>query len=167
MDQRVPTSERLPLIGLVADQTSVLIRAIAQPSLVQFVTRVALAIPFWRSGILKWDGFLQLSDNTVTLFTDGFMLHLLGGPYHFPAPDVMAFISGSGEILFPILLVFGFATRFAATGLLFMTCIVELTVPEGWPIHMTWAAMALGLMAWGPGRLSLDYGIRCLSRARR
>jgi hypothetical protein len=42
------------------------------------------------------------------------------------------------EIIFPILLVFGFATRFAALGLLFMTAIVELTVPEGWPIHITW-----------------------------
>ena len=30
------------------------------------------------------------------------------------------------------------------------------TVPDGWPIHITWAAMALGIMAWGPGRISLD-----------
>jgi putative oxidoreductase len=44
-----------------------------------------------------------------------------------------------------------FATRFAALGLLFMTVFVELTVPDGWPIHFTWAAMALGIMAWGPG----------------
>ena len=57
---------------------------------------------------------------------------------------------GCAEILFPALLVFGVATRFAATGLLFMTGIVELTIPDGWPIHITWAAMALGLMAWGP-----------------
>jgi uncharacterized membrane protein YphA (DoxX/SURF4 family) len=77
----------------------------------------------------------------VLLFSDEFMLHLPGGPYHYPAPAVFAFISGCGEILFSILLVFGLATRFAATGLLFMTCIVELTVPDGWPIHITWAAM--------------------------
>jgi len=38
-----------------------------------------------------------------------------------------------------------------------MTLVVELTVPDGWPVHITWAAMALGIMAWGPGRLSLDY----------
>jgi putative oxidoreductase len=37
-----------------------------------------------------------------------------------------------------------------------MTCVIELTVPEGWPIHLTWAAMALGIAAWGPGRLSID-----------
>ncbi len=149
-------------IGVLADRLSGIVRLIAQPSLVQFVMRFGLAVPFWRSGILKWDGFLQLNDTAVLLFSDEFMLHLPGGPYPFPAPALMAFLSGTAEILFPVLLVFGFATRFAATGLLFMTCIVELTVPDGWPIHITWAAMALGIMAWGPGRLSLDYAIRRL-----
>lgn len=27
----------------------------------------------------------------------------------------------------------------------------------GWPIHITWAAMALSLMAWGPGKASVDH----------
>jgi putative oxidoreductase len=114
-------------IGLLVDRASRLVQAIASPSLIQLVMRVALAVPFWRSGILKWNGFLNLSDTAVTLFTDEFMLHRPGGQYHFPAPTVTAFLSGCGEILFPILLVFGFGTRFAALGLLFMTSIVELT----------------------------------------
>lgn len=130
--------------------------AVALPSLVLLVLRFALAVPFWKSGILKWDGFLRLSDTAVTLFTDEFMLHLPGGPYPYPAPALMAFLSGCAEITFPILLVLGFATRFAALGLLVMTLIVELTVPDGWPIHLTWAAMALALIAWGPGFFSLD-----------
>jgi putative oxidoreductase len=159
-DQKIPAGAKLRPVALLAEKASLLVRAIAQPSLVQLVLRVALAVPFWRSGILKWDGFLQLSDTAVTLFTDEFMLHLPGGPYPFPAPTVMAFLSGCGEIIFPVLLVLGFATRFAALGLLLMTAIVELTVPEGWPIHITWAAMALGIMAWGPGRISIDYLIR-------
>jgi putative oxidoreductase len=58
---------------------------------------------------------------------------------------------------FPVLLVLGIGTRFAALGLLLMTCVIELTVPEGWPIHITWAAMALGIAAWGPGAISLDH----------
>src|SRR5467141_5343599 len=142
------------------DQAVGIIRWIAQPSLAQLVLRLALAVPFWKSGILKWSGFLQLSDAADTLFTDEFMIHLPGGPYPYPAPTVFAFLSGSGEIIFPILLVLGLATRFAALGLLFMTVIVELTVPDGWPIHITWAAMALAIMAWGPGRASLDHAIR-------
>jgi putative oxidoreductase len=147
-------------IDMLVDRLISIIQTIAQPSLVQLVMRIALSVPFWRSGINKWDGFLQLKDTTVLLFSDEFMLHLPGGPYHYPAPAGFAFLSGCGEVLFPILLILGFATRFAATGLLFMTCMVELTVPDGWPIHVTWAAMALGIMAWGPGRLSLDYRIR-------
>src|SRR5271156_1973196 len=147
-------------VGALADRLSGIVRLVAQPSLVQLVLRLALATPFWRSGVLKWDGFLQLNDTAVDLFTSEFMLHLPGGPYPYPAPALFAFLSGCAEISLPILLVFGFATRFAATGLLFMTCIVELTVPDGWPIHITWAAMALAIMAWGPGRLSLDYAIR-------
>ncbi|WP_448956091.1 DoxX family protein [Labrys neptuniae] len=143
----------------LAAKANALIQAIAQPSLVQLVMRIALAVPFWRSGILKWDGFLRLNDTAVYLFSDTFMLHLPGGPYPFPAPAVVAFLSGCAEITLPILLVLGFATRFAALGLLIMTLIVELTVPDGWPIHITWAAMALSLMAWGPGKLSVDHCI--------
>jgi putative oxidoreductase len=148
----------LQLFGLVGRAIGV-IRAIARPSFVQLVLRIALAVPFWRSGILKWSGFLQLNDTAVLLFSDEFKLHLPGGPYSFPAPEVMAFMSGSVEILAPIFLVLGLATRFAALALLVMTCIVELTVPDGWPVHLSWAAMALSIMAWGPGRLSVDYGI--------
>jgi len=134
-----------------------LARTIAQPSFTQLVVRFALAVPFWKSGMLKWAGFLQLKDTAIYLFTSEFKLHLPGGPYDYPAPAVMAFLSGCAEIILPTLLFFGFATRFAATGLLLMTFIVELTVPDGWPIHITWAAMALAVMCWGPGRLSIDY----------
>jgi putative oxidoreductase len=159
IDEHYGATERFRL-GHLVDQASHLVQTVATPSLVQLVMRLALAVPFWKSGILKWDGFLKLSDTAVTLFTDEFMLHLPGGPYHYPVPAVMAFLSGCGEITFPVLLVLGLGTRFAALGLLVMTFIVELTVPDGWPIHLTWAAMALGIMAWGPGRISLDHLIR-------
>jgi len=150
----------LAFVVRFVDRVEGVVRAAAAPSFVQLVLRFALAVPFWKSGILKWDGFLQLNDTAVTLFTDEFRLHLPGGPYPYPAPTVMAFLSGCAEITLPILLVFGLATRFAALGLLVMTLIVELTVPDGWPVHITWAAMALAIIAWGPGRLSLDSVIR-------
>jgi putative oxidoreductase len=166
-DQRLSAGGSLPPLRLLIERANHLVQTIATPSIVQLVLRVALAVPFWRSGILKWGGFLKLNDTAVTLFSDEFMLHLPGGPYHYPAPTVMAFLSGCGEITFPILLILGLGTRFAALGLLFMTLIVELTVPDGWPIHLTWAAMALGIMAYGPGRVSLDHLIgRALSPER-
>ena len=145
-----------PALGLMAKARR-LAEGIAQPWFVQFVLRIALAVPFWKSGILKWDGFLQLKDTAVYLFADEFQLHLPGGPYPFPAPSVVAFLSGCGEVLLPVLLVLGLGTRFAALGLLAMTCVIELTVPDGWPVHLTWAAMALAIAAWGPGRLSVDH----------
>jgi putative oxidoreductase len=161
-DDRGAVRERIRPFAVLVEKANDLVRAIAQPSFVQFVTRIALAVPFWRSGVLKWSGFLQLNDTAVYLFSDEFKLHLPGGPYPFPMPADFAFLSGCGEIIFPILLVFGFATRFAALGLLVMTLIVELTVPDGWPVHITWAAMALSIMAWGPGKLSLDAGLKYL-----
>lgn len=163
-DRRVTAIEELQPIALLAAKASELIQMVAQPSFVQLVMRLALAVPFWKSGILKWSGFLKLSDTAITLFSYEFMLHLPGGPYHYPVPTVMAFLSGCGEVTFPVLLVLGFATRFAALGLLLMTIIVELTVPDGWPVHITWAAMALGIMAWGPGRVSIDHLARNVFR---
>jgi putative oxidoreductase len=142
--------------GVLVRRVNAAIRGVAQPSLTQLVLRVALAVPFWRSGVNKWDGFLQLNDVAVLLFSSEFKLHLPGGPYPFPAPGPMAFAAGSAEILLPILLVIGLATRLAALGLLVMTIVVQLTVPTGWPLHLTWAAMALAVMARGPGRFSLD-----------
>lgn len=163
-DRQVAALGELQPVAHLAAKAGELIQTVAQPSFVQLVMRLALAVPFWKSGILKWNGFLKLSDTAVTLFSDEFMLHLPGGPYHYPVPLVMAFLSGCGEVTFPVLLVLGLATRFAALGLLFMTIIVELTVPDGWPVHITWAAMALGIMAWGPGRFSTDHLTRNLFR---
>ena len=157
LERRTTGSGRWQEIGRLVEWVNASIRAIAQPSLTQLVLRFGLAVPFWRSGVNKWDGFLQLNDVAVLLFSSEFKLHLPGGPYEFPAPAVMAFAAGSAEILLPVLLILGLATRFAALGLLGMTLVVQLTVPSGWPIHLTWAAMALGIMAWGPGRVSLDY----------
>jgi putative oxidoreductase len=157
IEQRAGAGGRLGSVAVLVDRASHWVRLIAQPSLVQLVLRLALAVPFWRSGILKWDGFLQLNDTAVTLFTDEFKLHLPGGPYPFPAPTAMAFLSGCAEVTFPVLLLLGLGARFAALGLLFMTLIVELTVPDGWPIHLTWAAVALAIMAYGAGRLSFDH----------
>src|SRR5712675_2842373 len=114
IDRHAAPGEPLRTVGLLADKASQLVQMVATPSLVQLVMRLALAVPFWKSGILKWNGFLKLSDTAVTLFTDEFMLHLPGGPYHYPMPAVIAYLSGRSEILFPVLLVLGLATRFAA-----------------------------------------------------
>ena len=69
--------------------------------------RVALALPFFKSGLTKWDGLLSLSPAASFLFEDEFKLHILGRAYDLPAPDLLALASGSAEIVFPILLILG------------------------------------------------------------
>jgi putative oxidoreductase len=80
IEQQAAEADRFGPAAVLVDRATRAIQLIAQPSLVQLVLRCALAVPFWRSGILKWDGFLQLNDTAVTLFTDEFKLHLPGGP---------------------------------------------------------------------------------------
>lgn len=119
--------------------------------------RVALAVPFFKSGLTKWDGFLTLSNGARFLFTQEFSLHIFGQQYPYPAPILTATLAGVGEIVLPILLVLGLGTRFAALGILAMTAVIQLTVPEGWAnFHLPWAAMALTLAVYGGGPLALD-----------
>ena len=127
------------------------------------VARVALALPFFRSGLTRWDGFPKLTDATIYLFEEEFKLHIFGGEYSVPVPDLVAFMTGMAEIALPILLVLGFATRLSALGLLAMTGVIQLVVPDGWiNFHLYWAALALSIIAMGPGPLSLDHLIKMI-----
>jgi putative oxidoreductase len=122
--------------------------------------RIALAAPFFKSGLTKWDGFLSLSPAAVFLFEDEFKLHIFGHVYDFPAPAAVALIDAIAEIVLPVLLVIGLATRFSALALLAMTAVIQLAVPEGWAnFHLPWAALAVAIVAFGPGALSLDRAI--------
>ncbi|WP_425301961.1 DoxX family protein [Rhizobium favelukesii] len=125
------------------------------------VLRIALALPFLRSGLTRWDGFLSLSPGTLFLFEEQFRLHIFGGEYVLPAPDQLALLTATAEIVLPILLIFGLATRFAALSLLVMTGVIQLVFPDGWAnFHLYWAALALGVIAIGPGAISGDYLLR-------
>lgn len=136
----------------VLDLTARMALLLAPPLL-----RVALAVPFFKSGLTKWAGFLSLSPAAEFLFSDEFKLHIFGQAYSFPLPALVAWVDGIAEIVLPILLVVGLATRFSALGLLVMTAVIQLVVPEGWAnFHLPWAALAVAIIALGPGALSLD-----------
>jgi putative oxidoreductase len=127
-------------------------------SLTMLALRFALATPFWFSGLTKWDGFLNLSFGAKTLFAEEFKLHIFGAEIPYPAPELMATLSGAAEVTFPVMLVLGLGARYAALGLLGMTAIIQLTVPDGWAnFHLAWGSMALAVMAFGPGKIALDY----------
>ncbi len=126
-------------------------------SLPMLALRCAVAVPFWYSGLTKWDGFLNLSFGARQVFANDFKLHIFGNEYPYPMPELFATLSGLGEVCLPVLLVLGIGTRYAALGILAMTAIIQLTVPDGWAnFHLAWASMALAIMTFGPGRFSLD-----------
>jgi putative oxidoreductase len=132
-----------------------LLAAIPQ-SLPLLALRIALAIPFFNSGLTKWDGFLTLSTGARYLFEEEFRLHIFGSQFPYPMPLAMAAAAGIAELLLPILLVLGLFTRYAALGLLAMTAVIQLTIPDGWAnFHLPWAAMALTLVVYGGGRIAL------------
>jgi putative oxidoreductase len=118
--------------------------------LIALAARVFPAAVFWQSGQTKVAGW-HLKPSAIALFATEYQLPIID-------PTAAAYLSALGEHLFPVLLVLGLATRFAALGLLFMTAVIEIFVyPGAWPIHGVWATCFLLLIARGPGDISLDH----------
>ena len=154
MNQSTARMKSLPilLVAMILKYIRRIARLVAPPML-----RIALALPFLRSGLTRWDGFLSLSPATLYLFENQFNVHVFGAAYRFPMPDALAHLVAVAEIILPALLIMGCATRFAALALLTMTAVIQLVFPDGWAnFHLYWASLALGIMALGPGELSLD-----------
>ena len=122
-------------------------------SLVSLALRWFVGWQFFKAGLIK------LSDWSATraLFHD---------LYHVPVlpPDVAAVMGAGGELTFPILLFVGLLSRPAAFGLFFVNLMAVISYPDlftfecpaGINDHFYWGAMLLVVMAFGPGRLSLD-----------
>ncbi|UPG92659.1 DoxX family protein [Luteibacter aegosomatissinici] len=127
-------------------------------ALAPIAVRIALALPFLRSGLTRWDGWFSLSPATTYLFEEQFQLHVFGAQVAIPWPDQVAWLVACAELALPVLLLAGLATRAAALGLLIMTAVIQLVFPDGWAnFHLYWAALALAAMALGAGPLSLDW----------
>jgi putative oxidoreductase len=156
----MPAFDGQRLLGILG-RAEAMLQRLTPSSLASLALRFALAVPFFKSGLTKWDGFLQLSDTPVLLFTEDFKLHLFGQTYDYPFPTLMAWGSSLGEIILPTLLVLGLFTRFSAVGILLMTAMIQLTIPDGWAnFHLPWAAMALAIIVIGPGKVALDTLLR-------
>lgn len=114
--------------------------------------RLFVARDFFLSGLTK----IRDWDTTVALFTD---------EYHVPVlPPELAAIGGTfGELFFPVLLVLGLGTRFAAFG---MSMVNIMAVVSYWHVlmdlepaiaqHVTWGILLLVTLFHGPGKISLD-----------
>jgi putative oxidoreductase len=119
---------------------------------VQLAMRGGLAGIFLSSARTKVEGFLSVSENTFYLFEEDYHLPLLD-------PEIAAYLATYAEHLLPILLILGLGTRLAALGLFAMTLTIQIFVyPDAFlSTHFGWFALALGVMAYGPGKLSIDH----------
>lgn len=122
-------------------------------SVALLLLRVALAGVFWRSGQTKVveGSILSIDPSQYDLFASEFSGLPLDPVFAVP-------LTTYAEHFFPVLLLFGFATRFSAGALLVMTLVIQIFVfPDAWwPVHSLWAAMAAILIVRGGGLFSLD-----------
>ena len=124
-------------------------------SLIQLGMRVSMGFVFFNAGLIKARSF----EFTVKLFTDEYHLPLL-------PPELAARLAMTMELVVPLFLFAGLATRLATLPLLAMTLvIVTLVYPASWVESLLWGSVLVTLLTRGPGVFSLDYLIeRYLSK---
>lgn len=122
-------------------------------ALISLALRWYVGWQFFKAGLIK------VSDwgATTALFHD---------LYHVPVlpPELAAVMGASGELAFPALLFLGLFSRPAALGLFLVNLMAVISYPDLFTFecpaaindHGFWGAMLLVLIAFGPGRLSLD-----------
>lgn len=125
-------------------------------SAMSLAIRLYVGWQFFKSGLIK------ISDwsSTLALFRDEYQVPLL-------PPETAALLGTAGELTFPILLFVGLLSRPAALGLFAVNLMAVISYPQlfkfecpaGLQDHFYWGALLLVLVAFGPGRLALDYWI--------
>jgi len=118
-----------------------------------------LALRLYVSSVFLRSGIIKISDwsATLALFHDEYKVPLL-------PPDVAAVVGAFGELAFPVLITLGLAGRFGAAGLFVVNAMAVISYsqlwgfdcPAGIHMHFVWGAIALALVLFGPGSLSLD-----------
>ena len=118
------------------------------------VTRAYVAWQFLKSGWLKIADW----ETTQFLFEEEYQVPLV-------SPMLAAVAGTFGELVFPVLLILGLLTRYAATGLFAVNVIAvvayaHVLLGEGFEAalgqHYLWGLMLLVVLVFGPGRLSID-----------
>lgn len=113
------------------------------------LARLYVGKAFFLSGLTK----LRDWDITLLLFTEEYKVPLL-------SPEVAAVMGTAGELVLPVLLVFGLAGRFAALGLSVVNVVAVLSLSEIAPAamqqHITWGVLLAALVLYGLGKWTID-----------
>ena len=116
----------------------------------QLAPAVLLIIRLWIARVFFLSGLVKIEDmeTTVALFADEYQVPVL--------PPVFAAYSATlFELLCPILLVLGLATRAAVLPLLAMTAVIQFTYDQNIQ-HYYWAMLLAMLLTHGAGAWSAD-----------
>ncbi len=143
-------AETLAARSSFSDRVADMLAAALPLSFLLLIQRLGVAAIFFLSGRTKVSGWFTVTDEAVELFRSEYALPLL-------SPEVAAHAAALAEHVFPVLLVLGLGTRYAALALLGMTLVIQIFVyPDAWPTHLSWAGLLLPLIALGGGRVALD-----------
>jgi putative oxidoreductase len=95
--------------------------------------------------------FWNVTDSTFLLFDFEYGIPLISS-------ELAAYLGTFGEFFLALMILFGFMTRFAAVGLLFMTMTIQFFVyPDAWwTVHVFWTLMLLYIVRNGGGLISVD-----------
>ena len=119
-------------------------------------------MPVWTFGTIPDFSIVlpvYIKDVTFQLFETQYAAH--------PIPSATAaYIFAYAQFVLPICLVLGFATRFAALGLVILTglMVIYLKPDMFWTMHAYWILILLALVRLGPGAVSIDGLVSYLNR---
>ena len=142
------------LMRLVFLQSSRFSNAIEylQP-LALLAARLYVAWVFFASGLTKLDDW----ESTLFLFEYEYQVPVLNFV-------MAAYLATLGEIILPILLSLGLASRFSAIGLGIVNVVAVISLEDIAAAalygHVIWGLLLLSITLWGAGKISLDRFIK-------
>jgi putative oxidoreductase len=111
--------------------------------------RCYVAWAFFSSGLTK----LRDWDSTLMLFEYEYQVPIL--PF-----ELAAYLGTAAEIILPLLLIAGLASRFSALGLFFVNVVAVISLEEIAPAafaeHILWGVLLLQVVIFSGGRFALD-----------
>jgi putative oxidoreductase len=113
-----------------------------------------LFIRFWMARVFFYSGLTKISNWQSTIF-------LFKYEYKVPIipTEIAAILATTSELILPIFLIIGLASRLATLPLLVMTAVIQFTYLDLIE-HLYWAVLLGVILLHGPGKYSLDHWIK-------